>query len=46
LFAIKDIKDIFRCNGVAAALIRKGGAIIQQESNEIGFVPIGSELLL
>ena len=28
--------------GVAAAIVRKGGAIIQQESNKIGFVPIGS----
>ena len=27
--------------GVAAAIVRKGGAIIQQESNKIGFVPVG-----
>jgi len=28
--------------GVAGAIIRKGGAIIQEESNKIGFVPVGS----
>lgn len=28
--------------GVAAAIVRKGGAIIQQESNKIGFVRVGS----
>lgn len=28
--------------GVAGAIIRKGGAIIQHESNRIGFVPVGS----
>ncbi|MFZ0326669.1 MAG: macro domain-containing protein [Nitrososphaeraceae archaeon] len=28
--------------GVAAAIVRKGGATIQQESNKIGFVPVGS----
>ncbi|HYX56107.1 MAG TPA: macro domain-containing protein [Nitrososphaeraceae archaeon] len=27
--------------GVAAAIVRKGGVIIQQESNKIGFVPVG-----
>ena len=27
--------------GVAAAIVRKGGAIIQQESNKIAFVPVG-----
>jgi len=28
--------------GVAGAIARKGGAVIQQESNRIGFVPVGS----
>jgi O-acetyl-ADP-ribose deacetylase (regulator of RNase III) len=28
--------------GVAGAIVRKGGAIIQEESNRIGFVPVGS----
>ena len=28
--------------GVAAAIVRKGGQIIQDESNKIGFVPVGS----
>jgi O-acetyl-ADP-ribose deacetylase (regulator of RNase III) len=28
--------------GVAGAIVRKGGAVIQQESNRIGFVPVGS----
>jgi O-acetyl-ADP-ribose deacetylase (regulator of RNase III) len=28
--------------GVAAAIVRKGGQIIQQESDNIGFVPVGS----
>ncbi|HEX6027678.1 MAG TPA: macro domain-containing protein [Nitrososphaeraceae archaeon] len=27
--------------GVAAAIVRKGGAIIQHKSNKIGFVPVG-----
>lgn len=27
--------------GVAGAIVRKGGMIIQQESNAIGFVPVG-----
>lgn len=27
--------------GVAGAISRKGGSIIQQESNEIGYVPVG-----
>lgn len=27
--------------GVAAAIVRKGGTTIQQESNKIGFVPVG-----
>ncbi|MFA5354319.1 MAG: macro domain-containing protein [Thermodesulfovibrionales bacterium] len=27
--------------GVAAAIVRKGGAVIQEESNRIGFVPVG-----
>ena len=27
--------------GVAAAIVRKGGAVIQEESNKIGFVPVG-----
>jgi len=31
--------------GVAGAIIRKGGAIIQEESNKIGFVPVGSAVL-
>ena len=28
--------------GVAGAIVRKGGNIIQQESDKIGFVPVGS----
>lgn len=28
--------------GVAGAIVSKGGAVIQQESNLIGFVPVGS----
>lgn len=27
--------------GVAAAIVRKGGPIIQEESNKIGYVPVG-----
>jgi O-acetyl-ADP-ribose deacetylase len=27
--------------GVAAAIVRKGGMVIQEESNRIGFVPVG-----
>lgn len=27
--------------GVAAAIVRKGGQVIQEESNRIGFVPVG-----
>ena len=28
--------------GVAGAIVRKGGAVIQEESDAIGFVPVGS----
>ena len=28
--------------GVAGAIVRKGGQVIQQESDRIGFVPVGS----
>lgn len=28
--------------GVAAAIVRRGGRIIQEESNKVGFVPVGS----
>lgn len=31
--------------GVAAAIVRKGGKIIQEESNKIGFVPVGSSVI-
>ena len=31
--------------GVAAAIVRKGGDVIQQESNKIGFVPVGSAVI-
>jgi len=31
--------------GVAAAIVRKGGAIIQEESDKIGFVPVGSSVI-
>ena len=31
--------------GVAAAIVRKGGAIIQEESDKIGFVPVGSAVI-
>ena len=28
--------------GVAAAIVRRGGPVIQQESNRIGYVPVGN----
>ncbi|HET7283325.1 MAG TPA: macro domain-containing protein [Nitrososphaeraceae archaeon] len=31
--------------GVAAAIVRKGGQVIQQESNKIGFVQVGSAVI-
>src|SRR5918912_576372 len=31
--------------GVAAAIVRKGGNLIQQESDKIGFVPVGSAVI-
>lgn len=31
--------------GVAGAIVRKGGAIIQEESNRIGYVPVGKAAL-
>jgi O-acetyl-ADP-ribose deacetylase (regulator of RNase III) len=31
--------------GVAGAIVRKGGKIIQTESNKIGFVPVGSSVI-
>jgi O-acetyl-ADP-ribose deacetylase (regulator of RNase III) len=31
--------------GVAGAIVRKGGSIIQEESDRIGFVPVGSAAL-
>lgn len=31
--------------GLAAAIVRKGGSIIQEESNKIGFVPTGSSAI-
>ncbi len=31
--------------GVAAVIVRKGGAIIQRESEKIGFVPVGSAVV-
>ena len=31
--------------GVAAAIVRKGGNLIQQESDKIGFVPVGSAVV-
>jgi O-acetyl-ADP-ribose deacetylase len=31
--------------GVAGAIVRKGGRIIQDESNRIGFVPVGSAVI-
>lgn len=31
--------------GVAGAIVRKGGQIIQDESNKIGFVPVGSAVI-
>jgi O-acetyl-ADP-ribose deacetylase len=31
--------------GVAAAIVRKGGIIIQEESDKIGFVPVGSSAI-
>src|SRR5438552_1185356 len=31
--------------GVAGAIVRKGGAVIQEESDRIGFVPVGNVAL-
>lgn len=31
--------------GVAGAIVRKGGSIIQQESDKIGYVPVGSAVI-
>jgi O-acetyl-ADP-ribose deacetylase (regulator of RNase III) len=31
--------------GVAGAIVRKGGKIIQEKSDEIGFVPVGSAVM-
>ena len=31
--------------GVAGAIVRKGGKIIQIESDKIGFVPVGSSVI-
>lgn len=31
--------------GVAAAIVRKGGSTIQEESDNIGFVPVGSAVI-
>ncbi|MCX7966076.1 MAG: macro domain-containing protein [Syntrophorhabdaceae bacterium] len=31
--------------GVAGAIVRKGGSIIQEESNRIGFCPVGSAVI-
>ncbi len=31
--------------GVAGAIVRKGGAVIQEESNSIGYVPVGGAAL-
>src|ERR687897_1051876 len=31
--------------GIAAAIVRKGGKIIQEESDKIGFVPVGSSVI-
>lgn len=31
--------------GVAAAIVKKGGRIIQQESNKIGYVPVGGAVM-
>ena len=31
--------------GVAGAIVRKGGEIIQEESDKIGFVPVGSSVI-
>ena len=31
--------------GVAAAIVRKGGNVIQEESDRIGFVPVGSVVI-
>jgi O-acetyl-ADP-ribose deacetylase (regulator of RNase III) len=31
--------------GVAAAIVRKGGKIIQEERDKIGFVPVGSSVI-
>ena len=31
--------------GVAAAIVRKGGSTIQDESDKIGFVPVGSAVI-
>jgi O-acetyl-ADP-ribose deacetylase len=36
---------LFHGGGVAAAIIRKGGKIIQEESRKIGFVKVGKSAI-
>lgn len=31
--------------GVAAAIVRKGGQVIQEESDKIGYVPVGTAVI-
>ncbi len=31
--------------GVAGAIVRKGGAVIQEESNRVGYVPVGESAI-
>ncbi|HSW64131.1 MAG TPA: macro domain-containing protein [Dissulfurispiraceae bacterium] len=38
-------KNLQHGGGVAGAIVRKGGAIIQEESNRIGFVPTGNAVM-
>ena len=37
--------DLKHAGGVAAAIVRKGGQVIQEESDKIGYVPVGTAVI-